>query len=376
MHKPKLMIFGTLVAAVAVACGGGATASPSTAPSTAPATEAPSAEPSTAGKPLFVAIYKSADQGYFIDQAAGFKAKIEELGGEAKTFDTKLDPNLAITLINDAISAGAKGIGITVPDQTMGPAVAKLAADAKIPLIATDDNISDESGTAVPFAGFNGKDMGAKVGAAAADLLAKSGWDKTAVGVLSVEVQTLSVCNDRTDNQKQAMLDAGVPAANIIPVPYTGEVQSAQDAAGPLITANPSFKQWVIFGCNDQGVQGTINALETAGFKPADMIGVGLGTDLACKPWAKNAESGFKASLFLYGGDVGAAAAEALWNAAMNNTPLPEATVAKTTIVDPTNYKYFVPQAFGDACGQLARPALVGSGFAGTPRFMIGRIDG
>jgi len=128
-------------------------------------------------------------------------------------------------------------------------------------------------------------------------------------------------------------------------------VQSAQERQARH-HGQSRLQQWVIFGCNDQGVQGTINALETAGFKPADMIGVGLGTDLACKPWAKNAESGFKASLFLYGGDVGAAAAEALWNAAMNNTPLPEATVAKTTIVDPTNYKDIVPQAFADACGQ------------------------
>ena len=52
------------------------------------------------------------------------------LGAEAKKFDAKLDPNLGVSLVNDAISAGAKGIAITVPDQTIGPAIAKAAKDA------------------------------------------------------------------------------------------------------------------------------------------------------------------------------------------------------------------------------------------------------
>ena len=112
-----------------------------------------------------------------------------------------------MSLVNDAISAGAKGIAITVPDQTIGPAIAKAAKDAGVVLIATDDSIKDEAGNPVPFVGFDGKDMGKKVGEAAAKLLTDSGWLKDAakkVGVLSVEVQTLSVCNDRTDNEKAA----------------------------------------------------------------------------------------------------------------------------------------------------------------------------
>ena len=70
----------------------------------------------------------------------------------------------------------------------------------------------DENGDPVPFVGFDGKDMGKKVGEAAASSLTESGWlddaDKK-VGVLSVEVQTLSVCNDRTDNEKAAVIGRG-----------------------------------------------------------------------------------------------------------------------------------------------------------------------
>ncbi len=246
-----------------------------------------------------------------------------------------------MSLVNDAISAGAQGISITVPDQTIGPAIAQAARDAGVVLIATDDGIVDENGDPVPFVGFDGKDMGKKVGEAAAELLTESGWlddaDKK-VGVLSVEVQTLSVCNDRTDNEKAAVIAVGVPEDQVYPVPYTGESLSAQDAAGPIITANPDVTNWIVFGCNDEGVLGTLNALATTGYAPDDIIGVGLGAYEACKFWAADQPSGFKAGLFISGQDVGNTAATVLFDAIVNGVEPPEQSFAPTTIVNPDNY--------------------------------------
>ena len=186
-------------------------------PAAPAATAAPAA---SAGKPLYVAINKSADQQYFIDLQNSFVETATGLGADAKKFDAKLDPNLGVSLVNDAISAGAKGIAITVPDQTIGPAIAKAAKDAGVVLIATDDGIKDADGNPVPFVGFDGKDMGKKVGEAASKLLTDSGWLKDSakkVGVLSVEVQTLSVCVDRTDNEKAAIKAAGVTGRSDLP---------------------------------------------------------------------------------------------------------------------------------------------------------------
>ena len=166
-----------------------------------------------------MAINKSADQQYFIDLQNSFVQTATGFGDDAKKFDAKLDPNLGVSLVNDAISAGAKGIAITVPDQTIGPAIAKAAKDAGVVLIATDDGIKDEAGNPVPFVGFDGKDMGKKVGEAAAKLLTDSGWLKDSakkVGVLSVEVQTLSVCVDRTDNEKAALKAAGIAYVELL----------------------------------------------------------------------------------------------------------------------------------------------------------------
>jgi len=303
---------------------------------------APAAAPAPAEKPLFVVINKSADQQYFIDLQTSFMSAATKMGADSKKFDAKLDPNLGVSLVNDAISAGAKGIAITVPDQTIGPAIAKAAKDAGVVLIATDDAIVDEAGNPVPFVGFDGKDMGKKVGEAAVKLLNDAGWLKDSakkVGVLSVEVQTLSVCNDRTDNEKAAVLAAGVPEAQVFPVPYTGEALSAQDAAGPIITANPDITSWIVFGCNDEGVLGTLNALATAGVKTDDIIGVGLGAYEACKPWAAGQPSGFKAGLFISGLDVGRTAAEVLYNAVVKGVTPPAFSIAPTSIVDPSNFK-------------------------------------
>ncbi len=334
--------------------------------------EAPAEEAAAPEELLFVAINKSADQQYFIDLQNSFVETAESLGAQAKKFDAKLEPGLGVSLVNDAISAGAQGIAITVPDQTIGPAIAQAAADAGVVLIATDDGIVDESGDPVPFVGFDGKDMGKKVGEAAAALLTESGWLDDAeanVGVLSVEVQTLSVCNDRTDNEKAAIIAAGVPEDHVFPVPYTGEALSAQDAAGPIITANPEITHWVVFGCNDEGVLGTLNALATAGYAPDNIIGVGLGAYEACKYWAADQPSGFKAGLFISGLDVGNTAATVLYDAVVNGVQPPEATYAPTSIVDPSNYTSIMDEVSLANCG--AEPAEMPAAEAAAPEELL-----
>ncbi len=290
-----------------------------------------------------VAIYKSGTQQYFIDQAKGFVDTAKSLGYAARTINVELDANKGVSAMSDAIASGAKGVAMTAPDQAIGPAVAKAAADAKIPFVATDDSLKDAAGKPVPFVGFDGTDMGDKVGEAAAKLVTSGGWASGAYGVLSVEVQTLSVCNDRTNAEKTQILKAGADAKRIYPVAYDGTANAALAAAGPVITAHPDVNKWVVFGCNDEGASGALNALKTAGIGPDDMIVVGLGAYEACHPWAAGQPSGFKAALYISGVDVGAAAASALIANIEKGTPLPLKTIAKSTIVTPQSYKSVMP---------------------------------
>ncbi len=289
---------------------------------------------------LLVAIYKSGTQQYFLDQAQGFQDAAAELGFEARVINVELDANLAISAVADAIAAGAQGIAITVPDQAIGPAIAKAAAEAGIPLVATDDAISDENGNPVPFVGFNGTDMGTSVGREAGRLLQESGWlDSGDYGMLATQVQTLSVCMDRTLAASEQLVAAGADADKIIEVPYDGTTDSALTAAGPIITANQGINHWVVYACNDEGVLGTTNALRNAGYDPGDVIAVGLGAYEACRPWAQDIPTAFRAALYISGDSVGDAAAHALAANITDGTPLPAETIAPTTMVNPDNWQ-------------------------------------
>ncbi len=337
-----------VVAVLLAACGGAASPSPA-----GPA--GGTAGPSAPAGPLFVAVFASAGEGPAAE-AAAFAATIGELGGRSTVGDARRDPRIAVRLVERAVAAGARGISVTAPDASIGPALATVATGAGVPLVATQARILDEAGRPVPFVGIDDRDLGTTVGATAADLVAASRWKATEVGVLSVEVQTLASCAARAVGQQEALRVAGIPPANVVAVPFSGEVRSAEDAALPLITAGPQVARWVVVGCTDQGVQGGLNALATAGFAPPDVIGVGLGADLACRAWARDEETGFRAALFVYGGDVGAAAARVLWDAAQSGDPPPAETIVHGTVVTPESYEDLVPASFAAACAGPASP--------------------
>lgn len=311
--------------------------------------------PGSSTKPLLVAINRGATQQYFIDLQSSFRAEVEKLGGTAETYDAKEDPSLTISLMNDAVSAGAKGIAVTAQNSDLGPALAKIAQDAGVSYLATDVTQKDQSGNAVPFVGFDGKAMGTAVGNEVKDLLEEAGWlndSSKNVGVLSVEAQSVSVCQDRTNASKDVLEQSGFSGSNIFQVPYDVSTASGQSAAGPVITAHPTVTNWVIFSCNDEGVLGAINALTTAGVEPDHVIGVGIGAYEACKPWVANQPTGFKAALFIAGADVGKAAADALWANVTEGTPLPEFTAADTAMVDPANFDEVLDPVSLQNCGK------------------------
>lgn len=307
-------------------------------PAATPATAAQFAADAAEGM-TFGLIQKSGDQEYFVDEAQGFTEAIEAAGGEVIVQDVQLDANAAINAVDTMIAAGVAGIAIVVPDQQIGPAVLEKAEAAGIPMIALDDVIQNSAGEDAPFAGFDGTDMGTKVGEEAARLWTESGWGSDGVGALAIEVEALSVCMDRTNASRQILTDAGFPAENIVQVPYDGTAPSANTAAATVVTANPQFTRWIAFGCNDEGVQGTIRALEAAGVTAENTIAVGLGAYLACPEWKSGNPTGFKAALYISGIDVGQSGANALLNAAVNGEPLPPKVIANTTMTNPENYE-------------------------------------
>lgn len=293
-------------------------------------------------QPLLVSINKLGTTGYMIDLARGFRAQAADSDVRARTINVELDSDRTLTELRSAIASGARGIAITVPDQKLGPAVVKIAEQAGVPLVATNDTIEDQDGRPVPFIGFDNARMGELVGADAARRLNEAGWveDGRSVGVLSVEVQTLSVCQDRTDAATEQMLENvdGLDRSDIFHVPYDGSSDAALRAVPGVITAHPDVDHWVVYACSDDGVTGALRALSQADVSTDDIIGVGLGAYLACPEWKSGRETGMKSALYLDGADVGAMAVRALAEAA-GGSPLAENEFAPVEMVDPDSYR-------------------------------------
>lgn len=341
--RKTAIALGAAAILVSSACGGSDSAGIDSVP--ADETEAAPVESAESGGtnedgPLIFAIYKLGTQQYFIDQANGAQATVDSAGGEIRVINVEEDANAAITAVNDAIAAGADGIAITVPDQSIGPSIAQAAQDAGIPLIATDDAIEDAEGNSVPFVGFSGTAMGESVGETACSLVAEAGWGgDAATGALIVTKDDLTVIRQRTDAEKSMLTGCGFSDSQLLDVPSDSTIEGALADAGPVITANQDVTNWIVVGGNDESVKGAIQALEVAGVSTDQIIGVGLGAYEACKEWQAGQDSGFKAALFLSGQDVGATAMTALIQSAQDGSDHPAESIAPTSIVDPTSWQ-------------------------------------
>ena len=304
------------------------------------------------GGPLYVVFNPPGND----DLQDSFLQTSVRLGANAQKFNDEYNTNLEIGQVNDAIKAGAKGIaiGVFAPVTGLGPALSKAARAAGIVLIAMDTPILDADGKPVPIVRFDDKEMGLKVGDAASKLLTRSGWLKDStrkVGVLSLEVNRQPFCNIRTDNAKAVIKAAGVPDKQIFPLQYDIIKVDSQDTTGAILSAHPDITNWVVFGCTDSGVAGSLKAMTAAGVKTEDIIAIGIGAYEACRPWAAGQPTGFKGSLNISRQDMGNIAATIL-NDAVVNGKLPSAvTIVPTTVIDASNFKTKMDPGLLANCG-------------------------
>ncbi|MET9730119.1 substrate-binding domain-containing protein [Streptomyces sp. NPDC006458] len=305
------------------------------------------------GKISITYLQKQGDQEYFVGEAAGAKAKADELGIDLKVVNLGNDANKTISEVQSSIAQKANGVIVVVPDPAVGPQVVQTARDAEVALLTSDDQICttgpDPATCAktdlVPRVGFSGAQMGDEVGKRAAAEFKKAGWKAADTRVISAWKQDVTVCGDRVTGAKKAF-EAAVPGVKNIDVPTDNTPTGAQDKIAATLTANPGVKNWVVWGCNDENVAGGVTALQNAGIKPDNIIGVGLGAYLACKEWQSGKPSGMKAALFINGKDVGALAVQTMYDKLKNGKDFPAEAFAPTTMVDASTWK-----SAGLSCG-------------------------
>jgi L-arabinose transport system substrate-binding protein len=282
-------------------------------------------------------LQKQGDQQYFIDEANGAKAEAAKLGNvKIVTVNLGTDSNQAISAMSTEVGQQVDGIAIVVPDQKIGPQV--IQAAGAIPLVASDDPISDGSGKAAPFVGFDSVQMGTQVGAEAGKLFKAAGWTAADTRVLAAYQQGLSDCQQREQGEEQGFATAAGASPQVVKIGTDNSVVDAQNKTGAALTANPGVKHWVVWGCNDESETGAVTALQNSGVAPANIAGVGLGAYLTCKDWTAKKDSGNKAALFIDGRAVGATAVDALVGKIRDGKALPAQSIAKTTMVDSTNF--------------------------------------
>ncbi|WP_457034093.1 substrate-binding domain-containing protein [Kitasatospora sp. P5_F3] len=298
------------------------------------------------GKISMTYLQKQGDQEYFVGEAAGARAKAAELGVDLKVVNLGSDANKTVSEVQAAVAQKTNGLIIVVPDPAVGPQVVQAAKDAKVALLTSDDQICtsgpDPSACAkedlVARIGFSGQQMGGEVGKRAAEEFKKAGWSAAETRTISAWKQDVTVCGDRVKAAKDAFT-AAVPGVQNIDVATDNTPTGAQDKIAATVTANRGVKNWVVWGCNDENVQGGVTALENAGIGSDRVIGVGLGAYLACKNWGSDKPSGMKAALFINGKEVGALAVQTMYDRLKNGKDFPKEAFASTTMVDATTWK-------------------------------------
>ncbi|MEW1863774.1 MULTISPECIES: substrate-binding domain-containing protein [unclassified Streptomyces] len=329
-------VTGAVVALGLAACSSGQT-SVSATPTVAP----------VHGRITLTYLQKQGDQQYFIDEAAGAKAKAAALGIGLKVVNLGSDANKTVSEVQSAIAQKSNGLIVVVPDPSVGPQVVQMAGDAKIALLTSDDQICTTGpdpakcpkADLVPRIGFSGAQMGDQVGKRAAAEFKKAGWSAGDTRVISAWEQDVTVCGDRVKAAQKAFDAAAGAKVQTINVATDNTPTNAQDKVAATITAHTDVKHWLIWGCNDENVQGGVTAMQNAGVSADNVIGVGLGAYLACKDWGSGKPSGMKAALLLDGRDVGAVAVQTMYDKLKKGKAFPQEAFAPTTMVDPANWR-------------------------------------
>jgi len=304
-------------------------------------------------------IQKQGDQSYFVDEVSGAQQAASQLGGVTViAVNVASDNTQTVAAVRNAIARKVSGIIIVPPDGSTGPQDAALAKAAGIPIISSDDQVcttsptpdSCASGDLLPRVGFDAQQLGTAVGKEAATLFKQqSGWTAANTRLLEEWQFSTSVCTPRVtyaDSLFRSLTGSSIPAIKVDTDNTTsGDPSSALSKTSATINAYHGIKHWIVWGCNDQNVQGAITALANAGYGTADVLGVGLGGDIACKDWQSTAPTGMRAALVFKGQDVGGAAIKAMVSHIRNGTPFPPVTEASFAVANKSNW-----QATGYVC--------------------------
>jgi len=286
------------------------------------------ASAATTSHPTFVYLQTDGSQSYFVLEADGAKAEAATLGASVKVENESSSSSTTISDIQTGIADRVNGFIVVAPAASLGPKMVSLADGAHTQIMASDNGFAGSNGKQVPFVGINASEFGDNSGSLLMSAYKKHGWPASSTYMLLVVNPALPTIVQRTTAEEAKAVAAGFPKSHILDVPSNDNtVDQAFDNTGPIKTAHPQAKYWLVTGGNDDVAYGAAKALVSSGVPVADVTAVGLGGDLACTIWAKGAPNvGFTATNYIYPNAIGADAVHELYNNVVKHAAFPPNT--------------------------------------------------
>ncbi|AUH00773.1 arabinose ABC transporter substrate-binding protein [Prodigiosinella confusarubida] len=211
------------------------------------------------------------------------------------------DGEKTLNAIDSLAANGAKGFVICTPDPRLGPAIVAKARGYGLKVIAVDDQFVNAEGkpmTNVPLVMMAATKIGERQGQELWKEMNKRGWKISDTAVMAITDDELDTARRRTTGSMDALKAAGFPAKQIYQVPTkSNDIPGAFDAGNSMLVQHPEVKNWLIVGMNDNTVLGGVRATEGQGFKPENVIGIGINGVDAINELSKDKATGFYGSL-------------------------------------------------------------------------------
>ncbi|HEX6449237.1 MAG TPA: substrate-binding domain-containing protein [Trebonia sp.] len=290
--------------------------------------------------PTFVYMQTDGSQSYFVLEGDGAKAEAAKLGATVKVTNENNSSATTVSDIQTAIGQQSNGLIVVAPDATLGPRMVNLAKTGNVAIMASDNGFAGSDGKQVPFVGIDAAAFGKSTGTILMSYDKQLGWSAASTYMLLYTNPALPTCNLRTTAEQAQVVASGFPSSHIITVPTTDNTtQAAFSNTGPVKTAHPQAKNWLLAGCNDDVAFGGAKALVSSGVPAANVDAVGLGGDLACQVWGKGAPNvGFRGTNYIYPNGIGADAVREMYDYVVKHTPFPSNTYVAPIQMSQSNF--------------------------------------
>lgn len=290
--------------------------------------------------PTFVYLQTDGSQSYFVLEGDGAKAEAAKLGATVKVSNENNSSSTTISDITTAIGQQANGLIVVAPDASLGPRMVNLAKTASVAIMASDNGFAGSDGKQVPFVGIDAASFGDSTGTILMSYYNQLHWSASSTYMLLFTNPALPTCNLRTNAEEAKVTASGFPASHVITVPTTDNTtQAAFSNTGPVKTAHPQAKDWMVAGCNDDVAFGGAKALVSAGVPVSGVDAVGLGGDLACQVWGSGApDVGFRGTNYIYPNAIGADAVLEMYDYVVKHQAFPANTYVSPIAMSRSDY--------------------------------------